>query len=418
MTLDKKTFLQKVIEQVKEKEARKSIERELEYHIIQAKQAWKDKGLTEEEAEQRAINEMGSPITLGVEMNKLYRKGVDWLLLSLFIVLLFLGILPVLSSATYLDNKLVSSIIGIVVAIVLMLVDYRKFMNFGAVFYCIGVFILLAITVIPNVVVNGVAFIQIGPISIKSIMAVPCFLLAWAAFFHRMEFKYRTFAILFLLSCFLFYSTQDTIATVFIYIVTVFSMLFFSKWKRWKIYSTIGGSMLLLLFIVVHFYMSGQLYQVSRILAFLTPEKYAEQGGWIYLYLEEVWSSISWIGDNGGKQLLTDKLTDTVFIQLSTQYGYIMAVLMVFLFTGVIIKMVSTLLYVKDTYAKLLLMGCITLYSIQVIYNIAMCFGLVPIISISLPFISYGIIPTLFNSFLIGIVLSIFRRKKYKMTCN
>jgi cell division protein FtsW (lipid II flippase) len=66
---------------------------------------------------------------------------------------------------------------------------------------------------------------------------------------------------------------------------------------------------------------------------------------------------------------------------------------------------------IKDRFGKQLILGVCSLLSIQFIYNVGMILGLLPIISMSLPFISYGLTPTVMNSLLIGIVLSVYRRK-------
>ena len=39
---------------------------------------WMDKGLSEEVAEDKAVEQMGSPVKLGEELNKLYKPKVDW----------------------------------------------------------------------------------------------------------------------------------------------------------------------------------------------------------------------------------------------------------------------------------------------------------------------------------------------------
>ncbi|WP_425467637.1 FtsW/RodA/SpoVE family cell cycle protein [Psychrobacillus soli] len=62
-------------------------------------------------------------------------------------------------------------------------------------------------------------------------------------------------------------------------------------------------------------------------------------------------------------------------------------------------------------YGKFLLIGAVALYSIQLVTNIAMMLGFLPMIFMSLPFIGYCLIPTIFNAFLIGVVLSVYRRK-------
>ncbi|MBQ6448452.1 FtsW/RodA/SpoVE family cell cycle protein [Cytobacillus oceanisediminis] len=69
---------------------------------------------------------------------------------------------------------------------------------------------------------------------------------------------------------------------------------------------------------------------------------------------------------------------------------------------------------IKNQYAKFLLIGSITLYSVQVIYNLGMCMGFLPVISLSLPFISYGVVPTVINALLIGLILSVIRRKNFQ----
>ena len=66
---------------------------------------------------------------------------------------------------------------------------------------------------------------------------------------------------------------------------------------------------------------------------------------------------------------------------------------------------------IHDPYGKLLLIGAVALYTVQLVSNIGMTFGFFPITSISLPFISYGLMPILFNAFLMGVVLSVYRRK-------
>lgn len=66
---------------------------------------------------------------------------------------------------------------------------------------------------------------------------------------------------------------------------------------------------------------------------------------------------------------------------------------------------------INDGYGKLLLVGGVTLFVFHFVYNVGMILGILPRVSISLPFISYGLIPTLFHAFIMGIVLSVYRRK-------
>ena len=55
-------------------------------------------------------------------------------------------------------------------------------------------------------------------------------------------------------------------------------------------------------------------------------------------------------------------------------------------------------------------------YTVQLVGNVGMIVGFFPMTNMSLPFISYGLMPILLNAFLIGIVLSIYRRKDLMVT--
>ncbi|MCB5237537.1 MULTISPECIES: FtsW/RodA/SpoVE family cell cycle protein [Niallia] len=409
---NKHLFLNKVTEQVKSKEAKQSIKLEMEHHIQLAKKGWIRKGLTEKEAEEKAINEMGSPIQLGRELSGIYRPIIDWVIVALTVSLLMIGILPTLSSPLlFIAQKLFMILLGITIVIGFMYVDYRKFADFGYLFYLTGSLILITVIFFNNITINGMNYIKIGPIIIKGIMAIPFFLLAWASFFSKKEFRYVSFLCLFFFSCVLFLFGFDSISTVFIYIFTVAVMLFWSGFSKKKVFITFGTGTILLLWML---FITRGSYQLNRLMAFIFPERYAQEAGYFYLYLEKIWANLKWIGPPDMEKLTFINNTDTVFLQLTYQFGYVMAVILVLLFGTLILKMITNVKKTKNQYAKFLLIGSITLYSVQVIYNLGMCMGFLPVISLSLPFISYGVVPTVINALLIGLILSVIRRKNFQ----
>lgn len=409
---NKHLFLDKVTEQVKSKEAKESIKLEMEYHIQLAKKGWIKKGLSESEAEEKAINEMGSPSQLGRELSEIYRPTIDWAIVTLTVSLLMIGILPTLSSSHhFIILKLLMTCLGIAIVIGFMYVDYRKFADFGYLFYAIGSLLLISIIFFSNHMINGANYIKIGPIILQGIMAIPFFLLAWASFFSKKEFTYVSFLCLFFFSCVLFLFGFDSISTVFIYIFTVAIMLFWSSFSKRKVFITYGIGTILLLWLL---FLTRGGYQLNRLMAFLFPERYAEEAGYFYLYRQKMWADLKWVGSPDMEVLTFINNTDTVFLQLTYQFGYMLAVFLVLLFGALILKMIGNVKKIKNPYAKFLLIGSITLYSVQVVYNLGMCVGFLPIISLSLPFISYGLVPTVINALLIGLILSIMRRKNFQ----
>lgn len=109
--------------------------------------------------------------------------------------------------------------------------------------------------------------------------------------------------------------------------------------------------------------------------------------------------------------MLPASTTDFVFISLSYTLGWAFAVMLGGTLLLLIFRMLIVVKTVRDGYGKLLVIGALSLFAFQVVLNLGMSFGLFPIMSVSLPFISYGNMQVLLNAGLIGLVLSVYRKK-------
>lgn len=113
-------FLKEVTNHIKSKEAKDLVATELDFHLKQTKNMWVEKGLSEEVAEGKAVEQMGSPIKLGRELNKLHKPKVDWFLLILLVGAMGLGFLPIIAlghTNDLLMNKVIFVILGIATAV-------------------------------------------------------------------------------------------------------------------------------------------------------------------------------------------------------------------------------------------------------------------------------------------------------------
>ncbi|EMX0191834.1 MULTISPECIES: FtsW/RodA/SpoVE family cell cycle protein [Bacillus cereus group] len=400
-------FLKEVTNHIKSKEAKDLVAMELDFHLKQAKNMWMDKGLSEEVAEDKAVEQMGSPVKLGEELNKLYKPKVDWFLIGLLVAAMGLGFLPIITfgHADLFMNKVIFVILGVVTAMGMMLLDYRRLEKLGWLFYTIGVLILLMIKCFPTDYVIGEAIIKIGPIKIDCLMTMPFFFLAWASFFNNSRLKFMHLLILYVFSLYLF-STTSILLPIFIYITMVFVMLWWSKLGKntaWLI--TI---LPILPFIVRDLFSWSAVkeYRIARILGFINPA----HDQWD-LRLQEAMSSAGWFGTYGNIKSIRAAHTDFVFASLTYYYGYVLALVLVVILSLFAVRIMNIAYKINDGYGKLLLVGGVTLFVIHFICNVGMTLGILPRVSISLPFISYGLIPTLFHAFIMGIVLSVYRRK-------
>ena len=84
-------YLDTVQEQIRWKRVRLVVARELEQHLTDQRDAFLEEGTAPEEAERLAVEEMGDPVTVGTELDRIHRPKPQWGLLTATLVLALLG---------------------------------------------------------------------------------------------------------------------------------------------------------------------------------------------------------------------------------------------------------------------------------------------------------------------------------------
>ncbi|MGE7021073.1 FtsW/RodA/SpoVE family cell cycle protein [Solibacillus cecembensis] len=411
-------FLNAVTSFIRSTEVKTHVRQELKLHIEHAKNAWLEKGYTESEAEQKAIAEMGSASQLGKKLNKIHKPKWDWLIISLMALIFLFSFLPLLASpdgqytsSILIEKKIFHIIIGIVLIFGFMWIDYRKLLRFDLYFFAGGMAISLLFLLFPNRIVNGQAFFAIGPIVVQVWTAIPFLLIAWAGFFTRRQWKLWQLLALFFISCYPILA-NPALEAALIYSVVVAVLFLCSHYtKKQKIvlfssFLLMGGSLLAILI------SQAEPYQLSRLYGFISPEKDASGAGYLYLLLEQAISEAGWFGANE-VLLIPESHTDFAFVQIVHVYGLVVGLLVASVLLIVAIRSIWIARLIQDPFGKMLIIGGVTLYSSQFIYAILIVLGLVPIIAIPIPFISYGGTSIIINAIVIGMILSVYRRKSY-----
>lgn len=419
-------FLQEVVSHIRSKEARAFVRLELENHLEHSVQELKSQGKSTDEAEVLAVERMGAPDLLGKRMNKLHKPKIDWFLLIGFLILLGSSFLPFFyMEATFGEDlilkKLIYTIFGVVVALSCMFIDYRNFLTYGYLFYMMAVLLLLLINFSPHVII-GRPYLYLAGFSIEATYTLPLFLIAWASILSRthswlkVSTEKRTWLkiqpvwqliIYYVLSLLLLLPTAD-LFLVFLYTALVLVMVLGSRVKkREKIVFTAAATIATLFAFI-----RGSHYWIERWKAFFHSAEYAESSGYLMMKAKEYMGEAGWFGQSypqGG--LLPEAHTDLIFVTFAYGYGWVVAGLLFLLLLGLSIRMFHILSSVRDPFGRLLTIGALTLYSLSFAWSILMSIGLLPLVSVSLPFFSYGFLPVVLHSFLLGMVLSVYRRK-------
>lgn len=91
--MDRRRYIQTVTDQIRCKRALPLVTKELEDHIEDQKCDYMTEGMEPSEAEEAAVLEMGDPVEVGIEMDRIHRPKMAWKMIGLIAVLNLAGIL-------------------------------------------------------------------------------------------------------------------------------------------------------------------------------------------------------------------------------------------------------------------------------------------------------------------------------------
>jgi rod shape determining protein RodA len=116
-------------------------------------------------------------------------------------------------------------------------------------------------------------------------------------------------------------------------------------------------------------------------------------------------------GTQSRLNFLPEKYTDFIFSVLAEEFGFIGAVTLITLYLFLILRTIESALKAQDKLGVLIAAGVSWMLSLHIIFNIGMSIGLLPIVGLPLPFMSYGGSSMLTNLMGIGLILNIRMRR-------
>jgi len=117
-------------------------------------------------------------------------------------------------------------------------------------------------------------------------------------------------------------------------------------------------------------------------------------------------------GNQTQLQFIPEQWTDFIFCVIGEEFGFLGSFFVLGLFMVMILRILKIATSAKDEFLSLVLIGILVIYFVHLMINIGMVVGIMPIIGIPLPFVSYGGSSLVVNMFLLGIVANIYRTRK------
>lgn len=365
---------------------------------------------------------------------KSHASSIDIPTSLLTLTLSVCGLLAIYSATltfNSLGNVLVQSfgiVLGVIFAIILSVTDYRSFASKYRYIIAVNAFILLFTYVFGSSVTEGTNsnWIDLGVIKIQpSEFAKLLFIYSFAVHLAQVRDRMHKFSTVLSLAthAFLIFGLvllQKDLGALTIFLVIFVCMCFAAGISIW--YYIAGGAVLLC--VSPFLWSKLNVYQRDRIL--LCFDSSIDPGGTGIRYQQM--RSQTAIGN--GKiigtgftkgtvtQALTDKLpakhTDMIFSTVCEEWGMIGALAVLLLITALIIRILKIALSCGNTTGRYICVGVASMLMIQVIENVGMCLGIMPVIGITFPFLSYGGSSVLSCFLAIGMVLSVSTHKENK----
>ena len=313
-------------------------------------------------------------------------------------------------------NQLIRFGMGLGVMIFFALVDIRLLMRFSYVFYFFTLLLLVVVDVTGHVGMGAQRWINFGFFKLQpSELMKIALVLVLARYFHSVPLstiessKGLIQPLLLVLIPAGLVIIQPDLGTGLMLIMTAGAIFFAVGVQLWK-FGVVFAAGIITAPIAWHFLHD---YQKNRVLTFLNPERDPLGAGYHIIQSKIALGSGGVFGKgflNGTQShlnFLPEKHTDFIFTMLSEELGMIGAVMIILVNFCIIAYGYSFAMKSTSYFGKLVAIGLTTNYFLYVFINTAMVLGLIPVVGIPLPLISYGgtVMLSIMASF--GILLSV-----------
>ena len=355
-------------------------------------------------------------------------KNFDFVIASSVAIIFCIGLLFLYSAANSLSGDLSNVLMtkqiafmfsGLVIAGLIFVLDYRRLIDISWILYAGSCFLLLVVLFWGSRRLGAQRWIGIGSFGLQPSEFIKItFILALAAYLGRrkdsIESSVNIFipALLFAIP-FILIAIQPDLGTALVLIPIFVSMIFVAgvNVKPIIFFFTAGILSTPFLWHLLHD------YQKKRLLVFINPDIDPLGAGYTIIQSKIAIGSgglfgKGWLsGTQSQLNFLPERHTDFIFSVVGEEWGFIGGAILILLYFIVISRGIRIISTTNDYYGKIITTGIIAMFSFQVIVNIGMTLGLLPVVGLTLPFISYGGSSIISSVVAIAILLNISSRR-------
>ncbi|MFH1412771.1 MAG: FtsW/RodA/SpoVE family cell cycle protein [bacterium] len=361
-------------------------------------------------------------------------KNMDWILMLSVFLLVCLGLVELYSVSSgqggiellNFKKQLFFVMAGFIIMILLVMTDYYFFYSYNNYFYLFGLIILTAVLFLGTPIHGTKSWFNVFGLGLQPVELVKFILIIFLARYfsavyvsanvikHLVATGFGTliFIILVLL--------QPDLGSAFILLIIWLIMVaLIGLPKRYLL--AIATIFLIITVIFWNFFFKD--YQKDRIISFISPISSLEEdyhkdynvnqsmiaigaGGWLGKGLG--------FGSQSQLRFLPEASTDFIFAVVAEELGFVGVILTLLFFAIFFYRVLKHLPNINNDFGIFFILGGAGLIFIEMFINIGMNMGLLPVIGIALPFLSYGGSAMISNLIIVGVMQSIIVRSKIK----
>ena len=401
---------------------------ELENHIMDQMESYRSEGMEEQAAMKQAILEMGDPVEVGVELDRIHRPKMSWGILLLVGILGGMSVLLQFvlwrggNATAQPERQLMFHIAGFLVMLGVYFLDYSilgKYARQIGILFCAVMILVVSLGHLAN---TGGTFIMLGRLAIS----VPLVMYLYVPVFGAILYSYRNagYEVLWKSALWLmipvWVDLRCSLVHAFCLLLICLLMFSIAVWKRW--YQIARKEVLFSMWVCLWILIVGGVtvaagewvqppYIIERIRAFLQRSNSYTQD-----MMQNIFEQSRWIGKSvSGMEFLENSLpgfnSELILTSVMACFGVLPGILTVLLYLVMLWKIFGVSKKQQNQLGTMIGYGCGLVFASQVIYSVLTYLRVLRISSVILPFLSVTGGGTMVAYLLMGMVLSVYRYK-------
>ena len=350
--------------------------------------------------------------------------SINWIVLIISLLLVAIGSLFLYSAAggsydPWSKTQMLRYCAGICLFMYVSSVNIRLWLSFSYIIYFISLLLLILVYVIGDIGMGAQRWLDLGFVRIQPSELMKFALILLIARYYHSEKEYSLFMrvlsliyvlVLVVIPAYLIYIQPDLGGSIILILVGI-TLLFIIGLSIW--FFLVSGLCLVLISPLIWIYFL-QDYQQNRILTFLDPSKDPLGAGYhimqskIALGSGGFWGRGFMKGSQSQLNFLPEMQTDFILTLISEEFGMIGTVFILFLYFLLIFYSIIIGLISKNIFGSFLCIGIAIILFYSVFINAAMVMGLLPVVGVPLPLISYGGSSLLSTMFGLGLISNVY----------